>query len=248
MKQMRILMGMPVIVEIVDGAVTFEIFDKVFDYFRYVDEKFSTYKKTSEITLVNEGKIPPEKYSSDFKLVLRLCEETKILTKGYFDIKRDGKIDPSGLVKGWAINNAAGILRDLGFANFYVDAGGDVQVCGEKSPGHQWRVGIRNPFAKEQIIKVLVVKDRGIATSGNYERGKHIYNPKNGLLVDEIASITVIGQNVYEADRFATAAFVMGKKGIEFIATLPGFEGYMIDKSGKAVFTNGFAHFFDAND
>ena len=79
-----------------------------------------------------------------------------------------------------------------------------------------------------------------MATSGTYLRGEHIYNPKNNQPASEIISLTVIGSNVYEADRFATGAFAMGQAGIQFIEALPGFEGYMIDHRGTATMTSGF--------
>ncbi len=233
---------MPITVEISDSFATEEIFDKVFAYLDYVDKKFSTYKDESEISQINNGKIKEKDYSEDMKEVWRLCEETKKLTNGYFDIKsKDGKYDPSGLVKGWAINNAAKILQEQGFKNFYVEAGGDIQVCGKNSQGQNWRVGIRNPFNEEEIIKVVSLTDIGIATSGTYIRGQHIYNPHHsGELITEIVSLTVIGTDVYEADRFATAAFAIGEKGIDFIEGLKGFEGYMINKDGVATITSGF--------
>ena len=93
---------------------------------------------------------------------------------------------------------------------------------------------------KREIIKVIYVSDEGVATSGTYIRGLHIYNPKDHKPMDKIVSLTVIGPNVYEADRFATAAFAMGLDGINFIEKLPGFEGYIIDKGGVATVTTGF--------
>jgi thiamine biosynthesis lipoprotein len=84
----------------------------------------------------------------------------------------------------------------------------------------------------------------GIATSGTYRRGQHIYDPHNtGAPLAEIVSISVIGPNVYEADRFATAAFAMGGQGINFIENLKGFEGYMINKDGIAIQTGGFVRY-----
>ena len=148
--------------------------------------------------------------------------------------------DPSGLVKGWSIYNAANILKEKGFNSFYVDVAGDIQPHGRKE-GEKWKVGIRNPFNRNEIIKVLHVSEEGVATSGTYIRGQHIYNPfdKNSNLTD-VVSLSVVGPNIYEADRFATAAFAMGKKGIDFIAQLNGFEAYMIDKDGVATMTQNF--------
>lgn len=240
MKENRIIMGMPAVIEIVDSKATEKVFKEIFDYLISVDERFSTYKKDSEITLYNEGKITERDLSDDLKKVLKLSEETKNKTDGFFDIAYNEKIDPSGLVKGWAIYNASEILRQKGFKNFYVEIAGDIEVAGLNNEGKKWAIGIRNPFNRGENVKVVYLSDRGIATSGNYERGEHIYNPREKIKAKEIASLTVIGPNIYEADRFATAAFAMGFEGIYFIEKLPGFEGYMIDHNGIATFTSGF--------
>ena len=238
-------MGMPITVEIVDASATAEAFTAAFDYFQYVDEKFSTYKDTSEIMQINRGELALEDASEDMQIVFALADQTRQETYGYFDIRHNGTIDPSGIVKGWAIYNAAELLRRLGYQNFYVEAGGDIQVVGKNDQGQDWRVGIRNPFNIHEIVKVIAVSDCGVATSGTYIRGQHIYNPKSGAeSIDSIVSFTVVGPNIYEADRFATAAFAMTSDhiadGIVFIEHLQGFEGYMIDASGIATLTSGF--------
>lgn len=234
-------MDMPIAVEIVDVSADEKEVEKVFDYFRYVDEKFSTYKETSEITKINNGELSEKDWSADMKEVFGLSAKTKEQTNGYFDIKKpDGKYDPSGLVKGWAIWNAAKLLEEDGCRNFYVDAGGDIQVSGKNAKGEDWSIGIKNPLNQAEIIKTVYPRGAGVATSGTYIRGEHIYNPKNGLPANEIVSLTVVGPNIYEADRFATAAFAMGREGINFIERLVGFEGYSIDKAGVATMTTGF--------
>lgn len=234
---------MPVAVEIADTFAKESAIEEIFSYFRYVDQKFSVRKKTSEITMINDSLIKEKDFSGDMETIFVLSEETKQLTNGYFDIiSNEGKYDPSGLVKGWAIYNASKILKELGFKNFYVDFGGDIQTHGKNNQGESWRVGIQNPFSKKkQIIKTIQIEDKGVATSGTYVRGQHIYNPKNrSAPIEDIVSLTVIGPNVYEADRFATAAFAMGKKGINFIESLKDFEGYVVAKDGIATMTSGF--------
>ncbi len=105
-------------------------------------------------------------------------------------------------------------------------------------------MGIKNPWNAGENVKIIHVGDEGVATSGTYIRGMHIYDPlRNHEPADEIASITVVGPNVYEADRFATAAFAMGKAGIKFIESLKGFQGYMIDKDKVATMTSGFEQY-----
>ncbi len=245
MKQTRLLMGMPITVEILDAVVMSEVFDDVFAAFAEVDETFSTYKETSEISRLNRGEIAVAQCSAAVREILALCEVTRIETNGYFNAMREGVTDPSGIVKGWAIQQAAERLRREGWRDFYIDAGGDVQAHGLKE-GRPWRVGIRNPFRREEIVKVLSIRDVGVATSGTAIRGQHIYDPfRPGVPLGDIVSLTVIGPNVYEADRFATAAFAMGRQGISFVGSLDGLEGYMIDADGKATYTAGFERFVD---
>ena len=243
MKQTRLLMGMPITVEILDFEVTDQQLNGVFDYFGSVDERFSTYKSSSEISLINRGELLPEQYSEDMRTVLELCTETKQQTEGYFEIEHEGLLDPSGLVKGWAIQQAANQLRAGGWRNFYIDAGGDIQVSGTKL-GQPWRIGIRNPFRRQEYVKALALTDQGVATSGTAVRGQHIYNPyQPDVPLVEVLSLTVIGPNIYEADRFATAAFAMGRAGIQFIETLVEFEGYLIDADARATYTSGFERY-----
>ncbi len=245
MQDTQAIMGMPITVAIADSYATRSDLEPVFNYFTCVDKQFSPFKPDSEVSLWNAQAIGARELSSDMKEILELCAETKQATNGYFDIRKpDGHIDPSGLVKGWAIHNAARLLEENGFQNYYVEAGGDIQVKGLNPEGENWKIGIRNPFNRKQIIKALRVASQGVATSGTYIRGQHIYNPLNPETdLTDIVSITVIGPNIYEADRFATAAFAMGADGIHFIEHLPGFEGYQIDHDGIATMTTGFSAF-----
>jgi len=239
-------MGMPITVEVVTGA-TDEIIEGVFKYFQKIDEQFSTYKPTSEISKINNG-LPKSKWTKQMELIFSLCEETKALSNGYFDINHKGKIDPSGLVKGWAIYNAAQLLEGEGVKDFYIEAGGDIQVNGKNADNKAWEVGIRNPFNIDEIIKVVHLKTEGMATSGSYIRGQHIYNPHQpDQEIVDVASLSIIAANVYEADRFATAAFAMGKQGIIFIEQMPGLEGYMVDEDGIATYSSGFERYVTGN-
>jgi len=234
-------MGMPVAVEIVGGRIHPTLFNEVYEYFTEIDNRFSTYKPSSEISRLNAGTLPEAKLSTDMKTVLRLCEQTRRDTSGYFNILHNGKRDPSGLVKGWSIQHAAEILRGHGCHNFTVEAGGDIQARGVNASGVPWRVGIRNPFNHDEIVKTIVAHNIGVATSGTTVRGQHIYDPyQPNIELTEILSLTVIGPNIYEADRFATAAFAMGRPGIAFLQQHENLEGYMIDKNRQATMTSGF--------
>src|ERR1700692_2208285 len=156
MKQLQLLMGMPITVEIVDAAATEADIANVFACFRAVDDTFSTYKEDSEISKINRGELCEEAYSDEMQTILALSEQTKQATRGYFDIRHTGIIDPSGIVKGWEILKAARILEKAGLRNFYIDAGGDIQVAGTKG-GNLWRVGIRNPFNRKEHVKVMAL-------------------------------------------------------------------------------------------
>lgn len=242
MKETRIAMSMPATIELVDDFANQEHLEKAFSYFNYVNDNFSFFKEDSEVSKINRGELKEEDYSNDMKEIFQKSEETKKLSNGYFDVKNlDGKYNPSGLVKGWAIYNVAKMFDEMGLKNFYIEVAGDIEVRGYNSDGALWRIGIKNPFNPNEIIKVVQIKDCGIATSGTYMQGQHIYNPVTKQKeITDIVSFTVIGPNVYEADRFATPAFAMGKKGIDFIAGLDGFEGYMVSNKGIATFTEGF--------
>lgn len=232
-------MGMSVAVEVLDPGVKSSDLNAVLDYFHEIDQTFSTYKKTSEISKINKKLLKIEDATPLVKKILKLSEETKHDTHGYFDIKIEGFIDPSGLVKGYAIFEGSKMLMKKGYKNFYIEIGGDIDIRGLKN-GMKWKVGIKNPIKTLENAKVLYLSDQGIATSGNYERGMHIYNPIKKKLANELASVTIVAQNAYEADRFATAVFAMGEKGIDFLEEKKGIEGFLITRDGKELVTNGF--------
>lgn len=241
MRETRFIMGMPITLAVLDGTATPQDLDAIFAEFISVDNQFSLYKSESEISRINRGEVSADEQSPRMREIFALCERTRSETNGYFNILRpDGVLDPSGVVKGWAIRHAVSLLAAMGFQDFFVDAGGDVQSCGLNAQGAQWRVGILNPFNPEKVVKVLCPEGRGVATSGTYFRGHHIYDPHAGEEISgDVISLTVVGPDILEADRYCTAAFAMGREGICFIDRLEGFEGYEIDASGMARMTAG---------
>jgi thiamine biosynthesis lipoprotein len=242
-QETRLIMGMPITIAIADAAGNAGDLAAIFDYFTSIDEKFSPYQETSETTAVNRG-LPEAAWSKDMRAVVDLAERTRRETGGYFSIRTpDGVFNPVGIVKGWAITRAADLLRARGVKNFFVDAGGDIEAAGTNADGGPWRVGIRDPFSPEKILRRLALTDLGIATSGTYIRGDHIFDPHTGRPATELASLTVIGRNACEADRFATAAFAMGTKGIPFLESRSDLEGYAIDRNGAVSSTGGFGRY-----
>ena len=243
MKKIALIMGMPVVIDVADEDCKEADIQDTFDYLHHVDDVFSTYKSNSEIERINRGEISVAQTSDEMKKILDLCEQTKSESDDYFNININGKLDPSGLVKGYAINEAANLLGNFGYKNYFVDIGGDVQATGLNGDKKPWAIGIRNPFNQNEIIKVVHISNRGVATSGTYIRGNHIFNPIKKKPATEIVSVTVIGPNIYEADRFATPTFAMGLEGINWLERKPGLEGYLITHDRKAIFTSGFSEY-----
>lgn len=244
MKLTRPIMGMPIGIAI-SGARDSGGHDAAFAYFEAVDRRFSTYRDDSEIAAINAGRLAAADASAEMREVLAIAERTRAESHGYFDIRTPaGTLDPSGIVKGWAVDNAARLLAERGAAGYFIEAGGDIASAGLNEAGEPWRVGIRNPFEENRIVKVLVPRGAGVATSGSYARGAHIYNPhRPDEPLDRIVSLTVIAADVLTADRFATAAFAMGEAGIGFIERLAGAEGYAIDRDGIATMTSGIERY-----
>lgn len=243
-RETQIHMGMPITVEIADWSSS-ALFDEIFAYFSAVDQRFSPFKPNSELTAINQSPLGLKAISADLQEVLVLAEHMRQKTLGYFEVRRpDGCVDPSGVVKGWAIRKVSRLIDAAGATGYFVEAGGDIQSRGKAADGKDWKFGIRNPFNEREIVKVVHPRGHGIATSGSYVRGQHIYNPhRPSQPIDDIISLTVIGVDVLQADLHATAAFAMGKEGIYFIEEQPQLEGYLIDRNGIATQTTGFGAF-----
>lgn len=234
------IMGTVIGVDIRDPEVPASVFDDVFAFLRDVDARFSIFRPDSEISRLGRGELREADCSPDVRRVLALCDDLGRTSGGFFDIGRhrpDGRLDPSGLVKGWSIEEAAWLIGAAGGRNFSVNAGGDVVANGEPEPGRRWRVGIRHPLEGDRIAAVLRVRDGAVATSGAYERGAHIVDPHTGLPPDGLLSVTVVGPSLARADAYATAAFAMGRAGIGWVADLPGYGALGITTDGRAIWT-----------
>jgi thiamine biosynthesis lipoprotein len=233
MQRVEHIMGMPIAVEVRDGGVP----DAVFDWFRWVDATFSTYKDDSEISRIARGELAVEDAHPDVGRILRRCDELRIETNGYFDAYAGGSLDPSGLVKGWSVDRAATLLEDGGLLEYAIDAGGDVRVR-----GGGWRIGIRHPTEPEAVAAVVEADDLAIATSGEYNRGRHVLDPHTGESPDGVLSVTVSGPDLATADAYATAAFAMGASvAPHWTARLRGYGALTILSDGRVLATPRFA-------
>ena len=233
-------MGMPVTVQVVDDKARSEAIDAVFDDFGLLDRTFSPYLQESAVSRINRGDLRSEDAGRLVNQAIDLCRLYEHATGGYFSAWIGGRFDPSGLIKGWAIDRACSILDRNGYHDYYVDAGGDVQTRGRNANGGPWRVGIRHPVERDKVARVVLASGLAVATSGTYEKGEHILDPHSGKPVNAWQSFTVVGPDILQSDVFATACFAMGSAGLEFISHLAGYQAYAIDNYLRAHYTSGF--------
>ena len=219
-------MGLPVTVLCSAGA------ERVFAWLREVDARFSPFREDSEVCRIDRGELAPGDAHPDVRAVLARCERLRVATGGYFDARAGGSLDPSGLVKGWAVDRAAALLE----GPFCIDAGGDVLVR-----GGPWRVGVRHPRRGRELCAALALTDAAVATSGAYERGDHVLDPVGGGPARGALSVTVVGRSLGTADAFATAAFAMGARGPAWTARLRGCEAMTVLDDGDVLSTPGLA-------
>jgi thiamine biosynthesis lipoprotein len=225
-------MGMPVTVTVRDPAAEPADLDPVFDCLREADALFSPYRRDSAVCRLDRGELALEDADPLVREVLGRCEALRIATDGAFDARATGRLDPSGLVKGWAVDRAAGRLSA---ESFCIDAGGDVLVR-----GGPWRVGVRHPRRRDRLAAVLELGAGAVATSATYERGEHVRDPRTGRPPRGVLSVTVTAGDLATADSYATAAFAMGEAGPAWTATLPGAEAMTILAGGRVLSTPGF--------
>jgi thiamine biosynthesis lipoprotein len=235
----------------VRDPITDALLDEVFDWFRQVDDVFSTWRDETEIRRLGRGELRRAEASNDVRTVLALCDRVTEESRGAFDITFGGDprvapregfapLDPSGLVKGWALDRAAEQLEQAGLRNFSINAGGDVIIRGHPEPGEPWRVGIQHPWERMSVAAVVGGTDLAVATSGRYERGEHVIDPRTGTHPHGLMSVTVIGGELALADGYATAAVVLGDEGMQWLADLDGVHGMGITDDRTIVTTAGF--------
>jgi FAD:protein FMN transferase len=236
------IMGMPVLVDLRDEAPGDSVLDEVFDWFRSVDSTFSTYKADSDVSRLARGELRLRDAPADVQAVLARCEEVRLETDGYFDAYAAGGLDPSGLVKGWAVDRAADLLVRAGARDFAVSAGGDIRLAGGALPARAWQVGIQHPLVRDRIAAVAEGTDVAVATSGAYTRGEHVLDPHTRRPPAGVLSVTITGPDLATADAYATAAFAMGAHGAPgWTARLPGgYEAMTILAGGHVLSTAGF--------
>lgn len=195
-----------------------------------IDSHLSLWNSDSDISRYRRGDrsvVGPE-----LTEVLQMCSTARTISDGWFDAQAlPGGIDPTGLVKGWAGDRALAVLSEAGCRNAMVNASGDVVTSGSADGTGNWRIGIQHPGSREHLMGVVAV-DGAIATSGCYERGAHLYDPRRRCYGARFVSATVVGPSLWMADALATALAVAGPPGFRFIESLPGYEAIAMESDG----------------
>lgn len=206
----------------------------------HVDRVFSTWQPASPLSRFRRGEVALHDLPDEVAEVAERCESAKATSRGWFDPWRlPGGFDPTGLVKGWAVERAAVRAAASGARGGMVNVGGDLVAWGEPADGGRWTVALRHPVHRDAAAGVLAV-DRAVATSGEYERGAHLWDPFAGRPRCRVASATVAGPDLAMADALATALAVAGTPGLSFVADAGGYEGLVILPDGQGRATPGF--------
>lgn len=243
------IMGMPVsVLARGDGARSAQAetdVRTVFRELREIDAIFSPYQPGSAVSRLLRREISMAECVPLVREVAARCDQARELTGGLFDpIRPDSAWDPSGLVKGWAVERILRHLPAEAGLDWCVNAGGDVAVvC---PTGRPFRVGIQDPYEKSRIAAVVPCAEGGVATSGAAVRGPHIYDPRTGVAAAlRWGSVTVAGPSLEAADVLATAAFIAGESWLEVLQRVPGYEGLAIARDGAVSTTVGWPRRID---
>lgn len=236
----EVVMGMAVSIDVHDPVAGTPGLDQVLAWLHHVDATYSPYRDDSPITRLGRGDLGLADLDTEVGAVLLECERLRNHTDGIFDpfvvpAPNGTNLDPSGYVKGWAIQRAAGILTDNGLEHLCINAGGDITVRGRPLPEGTWAIGLRDPDDPAGLAAVIdATGTLAVATSATYERGAHLIDPRTGQPAGgTLASMTVLGADLALVDAYATTAFVLGDEGLDWIADQPGYDAVTIDWDGQ---------------
>ncbi|CAM5744763.1 MULTISPECIES: FAD:protein FMN transferase [Streptomyces] len=213
---------------------------------RRVDEVFSTYRDDSQISRLARGELTVAECDPEVAEVLELAAEAERVSDGWFSTRYRGRLDPTGIVKGWATERAARRLAEAGAVGVSLNGGGDVQLLGTPGAGRPWRVGVSDPLRPgglAAVVSAAGADELAVATSGTAERGDHIVDPRTGRsAVTDLVAVTVVAPRLTWADCWATAAFAMGsREGLAWLETLPDVEALLITAGDEVRCTGGLA-------
>jgi thiamine biosynthesis lipoprotein len=247
------IMGLPVSVHLRGPGLGSRLVERqvaaVFADLRRADRVFSTYRPDSDLSRWERGILRRTDADPALQEVMDLCALARLRTEGWFDARRlpdprgaGLRYDPSGLVKGWAVQRAADHLRGLGATAWCLNAGGDVLV---HTPAGQppWRVGIEDPADPTRMLDVVTRAAGAVATSGATHRGAHIIDPHTGRAAGGVRAVTVVGPDLMWADVYATAAVARGPRALTWLADIDGYAALLVDSTGRVLTTDDWPAF-----
>jgi FAD:protein FMN transferase len=220
------VMGMPISLALrgrhVDDEAARAAWSACMAQLREVDRTFSTYRPDSWVSRLSVGAVSLEDCPPDVAEVLALGEQARVESGGAFDVRHRGAdgsvvLDPSGVVKGWAVQRAARLFTDLDDTDVCLSAGGDMVCHVADLSGPAWQVGIEDPHHPDRSVAVVPVRHGAVATSGHAHRGRHIVDARTGLVPAGLASVTVIADDLTWADIDATTAYALGSEGVDWL-------------------------------
>lgn len=212
---------------------------KISEIFTSYDEEFSTYKPESMVSRINAAAAEPIEFSDAAFEVFNLAEKFRLTTEGYFDIiTPEGKTDPSGVVKAYALQKAGEYLTKNAVEDWCINAGGDILA---NSQGAPWIAGISNPSKKDELLSTVSLSFpmKSLATSGFSERGMHIWTPV-GTEHSDIVQASVISDDIIFADVMATALIARGSQGLSWVEEYPTAEALLVQRDGSYLVTAGY--------
>ncbi len=198
------------------------------------DALFSPYRHDSQISGLDRGDLAAEDCAPEVTEILELGARLTAETGGYFSVTATGRLDPSALVKGWAIERASTLLFDAGAVDHCVNGGGDVQTRGRPAPGRPWRIGVTDPADRTRILGTIEGSDLAVATSGTGERGLHIHDPHTREPARTLRSLTLAGRHLTTVDALSTALFAMGDRARPWLSTRPALRVLAVTAQGDA--------------
>ncbi len=240
------IMGLPISVHVrgpqAGSDSVAALVEEMFDALRQDDAMFSAWKAESPISRIKDGRDQLLHAHPRIRQVAALCEVAGQRTGGAFSAwlpDPDGRprLDPTGLVKGWAVEHAfTGLIDRLGILGAHdalVNAGGDIAVHSLRTDTPDWTIAIEDPRDRTRILRTLRLRTGAVATSGSTARGDHIIDPANGTPAAGLLSATIIGPELTWADVYATAAFVKGPRALGWLATLTNHAGVLVSTNGS---------------
>jgi thiamine biosynthesis lipoprotein len=223
-------------------------------WFDEVVAVLSPFDEDSDLCRWRGGAVPLEECSPLLASVVGdVLALQRVTDGGFHPYDRSGRFDPTGYVKGWAVERAVWILASAGVRDACLGIGGDIQTIGVAERGRPWRVAVADPANGERVLALVhgghPSAPLAVATSGDAQRGDHIWAGLGGTpghiqgSPRALACVTVVGPQLRLADAFATAIWAHARvrplaQAWSWLAGT-GYEALAVERSGRRHGTPG---------